>query len=505
MTLNHTPAIDVAPARRVVSLFGALAAGGIRCCHWKSNSHLDAAISGETDLDLLVDRAQLDEFRRIVADHGFKAMRAAPGKDYPGVENHLGLDLGTSRVLHLHVHADLVLGQQFVKDYHLPIESAVLDSVREVSGIPIPAADMELIVLAMRAVLKYRARDALKDLLGVRGPGIPRAILAEATWLSQQTSGPRIERRLSELQGVVPAAVVREIIDVLTRGRTRGIRLIVLRARLRRALRRFRRLSRPRATLRYVAALWRKRRQSRRGDPKRRMRPTTGGTTIAVIGPDGAGKTSVIAATQRVLSTRMDVQTIYMGSSQPSAPTRALKRGSKLAFSATRVLERHRLTARLLGSPTRRTARLLLAMRRVVEGRQRGRRALEGQRAAETGSVVIFDRYPLEAVRIHDRVMDGARLDTELSQPRGRLIEHLVRRERELHDRISPPDHVIALRVDPDVSLGRKPAHDPESIHAKSESITDATRTRSDFLEIDANAPFEAVVREVNERIWDWL
>ena len=37
------------------SLFVDLADKDVRYVHWKSNEHLDAALRGETDLDLLID------------------------------------------------------------------------------------------------------------------------------------------------------------------------------------------------------------------------------------------------------------------------------------------------------------------------------------------------------------------------------------------------------------------------------------------------------------------
>jgi hypothetical protein len=192
----------VTPLAVLEALFHDLGQRGIRYCHWKSNSHLAAAVRGETDLDLLVDREQVDAFRSTLSDHDFKAMVAAPGKDYPGVENYLGFDESSGHLVHLHVHYQLVLGQQHVKDHRIPIEEEMLDSVREIAGVPVPSAAMELIVLAMRAVLKYRTRDAAKDVLGIRTSGIPRSILSEAEWLYADTS----EEEIAETLGGLPPA-----------------------------------------------------------------------------------------------------------------------------------------------------------------------------------------------------------------------------------------------------------------------------------------------------------
>jgi hypothetical protein len=41
---------------------------GITYCHWKSNNALDRSASGINDLDLLVSRADTDQFNRILND-----------------------------------------------------------------------------------------------------------------------------------------------------------------------------------------------------------------------------------------------------------------------------------------------------------------------------------------------------------------------------------------------------------------------------------------------------
>src|SRR5574338_1227695 len=103
-------------------LFKALAANHVRYCHWKSNLRLEQGLLGKTDLDLLVDASHMGLLRRILAEQDIKPVLAPPGKRYPGIEDWLGFDTQTGRLFHLHVHYRLVLGEQFVKNYHVPLE-----------------------------------------------------------------------------------------------------------------------------------------------------------------------------------------------------------------------------------------------------------------------------------------------------------------------------------------------------------------------------------------------
>ena len=77
---------------------------GIRYCHFKSNQHLEDALQGVTDMDVLVDRRAGPQLAQILAELGCKRFSAPPGGDYPAVEDHLGFDRSTGRLLHLHLH-----------------------------------------------------------------------------------------------------------------------------------------------------------------------------------------------------------------------------------------------------------------------------------------------------------------------------------------------------------------------------------------------------------------
>jgi hypothetical protein len=171
----------------VAQLFFALNQAGVRYCHWKSNIRLAEGLNGRTDLDLLVDPQHRVLFCQILCQHQIKALLPAPNKEYPGIENHLGFDPETGKLFHLHVHYQLVLGEQFVKNYHLPIEEQIYASVCLPQGVLVPSPAVELVILCLRALLKYRDRDVVKDIIAVRSPGLPAHIRQEIGWLWQQT------------------------------------------------------------------------------------------------------------------------------------------------------------------------------------------------------------------------------------------------------------------------------------------------------------------------------
>src|SRR5512141_391462 len=104
----------------VASLCAALSAQGIDYCHWKSNPFLDRTASGDNDLDLLVSRPDAQRFTEILCSLGFKEVLAPAEDELPGVLNYYGHDERTGRLVHVHAHYQLVLGNDLSKNYRLP-------------------------------------------------------------------------------------------------------------------------------------------------------------------------------------------------------------------------------------------------------------------------------------------------------------------------------------------------------------------------------------------------
>ena len=103
----------------------------------------------------------------------------------------------SGRLFHLHVHYKLILGEQYVKNYHFPIEEHILDGTQEKYGVRIPLPEVELVILSIRALLKYRDRDVIKDVFMIRYPGVPEHILDEILWLLAQTTLADVEETIA--------------------------------------------------------------------------------------------------------------------------------------------------------------------------------------------------------------------------------------------------------------------------------------------------------------------
>jgi len=496
---------DAAPLETAVALFHTLQRRGVRYCHWKSNLRLAHALAGKTDLDLLVDRADSQIVRQTLDAYDVKPVLAAPGKAYPGVENYLGFDRASGELFHLHVHYQLVLGEQFVKNYRLPLERHLLDSVYNLHGVPVPAPEWELVVLALRALLKYRDRDAVKDILAIRSPGIPAHIRQEIQWLLAQTTLDCVRHAVSLAPHVIPGAAVIAFLEIMQENQRAGQRLFRLRSQVRRALRPYQRYTRVQAVGQYGRELWRRSKRMHRQRASRKMTSHAGGQTLALIGADGAGKSTHCAALTAWLGWKLDVRCYYLGSKQPS-------RRSKLLYMLFRGARRSYRTACQrfgaesgLARPVRTLRDLLLWSHYLSIGRDRYLRCWRGSKEAMGGSLIIYDRYPVASM------LDGPKIWQDDRAHTGRLAQRLAQMEQALYRTLPAPDCVLALDVDPAVSLQRKPDHDRAAIEAKSRlvrSLTEETAsapTLGQVVYVDANQPRAAVLQQLKVAIWQRL
>jgi hypothetical protein len=518
VAIDGEPVASISPGGAVgpgalpalLCFLGDLADTRVRHCAWKSNNHLLAALAGDTDLDLLVDRGDRAGFDAAVSRHDLRRVVPPPADAHPAMEHYLGFDRASGRLFHLHVHFRLVLGERYVKNHRMPLERELLDTTRALHGVPVPAADLELAILAVRTLLKYRARDVVKDVLRIRSPGIPAETLAELEWLRGDRDLVAIRPGLDSIAAVVPADIVASFLALVTSDPRAGAHLLRLRTRLRWALRDRQRHGRVRAGATYAHALWR-RHGLLGGRDARRMTLACGGTAVALVGADGSGKTTVAADVARWLGWKLETRAQYLGSKQPSLPTdwlylgfRALRRSHRAASSRT---GEHSPAARSIAT----LRDLALALHHVSVGWDRRRHHARARRVAGAGGIAIFDRYPLTCLsdRPEHRLLDGPQVADLVGLCSLGLTRPLATLEERIYQRFGLPDHLVLLDVDPLVAARRKPDHRIDVIRAKTVAAAQlaglAERAGTPVTRIDANQALDRVLLDVKARLWDAL
>ncbi|HEX5586201.1 MAG TPA: hypothetical protein VFZ17_02740 [Acidimicrobiia bacterium] len=489
-------------------MFDDLARARIRYCSWKSNEHLLDGLAGETDIDLLVDRVHADAFDAVALRHGLKRLRPVAASDFPGMEHYLGLDRGCGRLFHLHVHHQLVLGEQHVKNHRLPVEHHLLSETTTLHGVAVPRPEWELAILAVRILLKYRARDAVKDILGIRTPGIRPPVAAELQWLLARTTAAAVAAATRDVPAI-PTDVVARFVDTVGRPGRHGLTMVRLRSRLRRALEHQQRGSRAGAYRTGAQVRWSEFRRRRSGRGPAKMTVLHGGTTVAFVGADGAGKSTIADANARWLGWKVDARVHYLGSKPPSRASATFY----LLFRALRRTERaasSRLGGDAFVAHTVRTTRdIALASHHLAVAHQRARSRAAGLRDAAAGRVVLFDRYPFEqlpSARAR-QLFDGSQIPAAVAGAHQPIITSLARAEARIYERYELPDAVVLLDVDPRVASSRKPDHDAgvifEKARAASAIVDLVAQAGSTVVRVDSTMPLEAVIEETKAAVWD--
>lgn len=489
----------------IAVLCRALDAEGVRYCHWKSNEAIDRSATGENDLDLLVSRSDAERFEGILRRLGFKDVRQPRWKQLPGVYHSYGLDR-TGAFVHIHAHYQLVIGDDMTKNIHLPVEDAYLDSATLDRTFKIPAPEFELAVFLIRMTVKHCTWDAFVTFQG----SLSRSERRELDDLLERVDLLDVWALTDEHFSFIPRDLWERCLRSVKPGSSRWFAIRTA-DRLQRTLGGWSR--RPPAADTWVR-MWRRvrtvlrRKILRRGPVRNQL--ASGGALIAVVGGDGAGKSTTVDAFSRWFSSEnIDSHTVHMGKPRWSPLTAVVKSLLRLVAAAKRSSTstssakalRSSIAAADEGKMTLRN-RARLAWE-VLTARDRYRTYRRARRLASNGSVVLCDRYPLPQISL----MDGA-VTARMKDPSrwGGWARSLATLERRYYDRISSPDVLIVLRLDPETAVERKRGVEPESsVRPRSEEIWRMDWRETPAIVVDAAAPRDRVLSEIRSVIWSRL
>lgn len=217
---------------------------------------------------------------------------------------------------------------------------------------------------------------------------------------------------------------------------------------------------------------------------------------VALVGPDGVGKTSQTAELTRTLGRQFKCTAVYLGSGEGGWALRRIVKRQFLKLRARRV----RTGPAASPSAPRRefytnhsVFTALSGMAVAVERYVTFRRAM---RLASSGSIVISDRWPQN---IEPGLFDGP---LQLVPSASALVRLLSRFELGLYRRMQTrsPDLMIHLVTDYETSNARKPGDRSRSQFDRRMALMQEMRTKDPTIKIvDARKEFDAVTAELHE------
>ena len=474
---------------------------GISFCYWKSSRRIQPVLRGDADLDLLVGRQDQHRAEMILLAQGFKLFPTIANRDHPSILSFLGHDEPSGRLVHIHLHLRLIVGDRLLKNYRLPWEEIVLSSAVLHPELQIPMLEptIEAVLLAVRSCVELRrmdpvalirwqatARKFAHDRADLAARVDPTALLDLATTLlTPALAGMLVDAFYGNVELEDQRRFRRSITRHLAAFRTYN----TYEARLRSSWR---------------ALLW------VAGNINRRLlhfprpwscRAPGGGCVIAVVGVDGSGKSTVVAAIRAWLDSEVDVLPLYFGTGagRPSLLLRPFKWLVPLITRGLKTKPKGASHGEISDQPPGLLYSLLMTVWATVVAREKRSKLLAARRGAQRGLVIVTDRYPQDEIVGFN---DGPLL-TRLS----RVPNWLLRFEAAAYmlARRLPPELVVKLDVLAETAARREPDMDPALIRQRIADLRRLTFAGARTVRIDAEQPVNDVIRAVQHEIWRLL
>jgi len=466
----------------------------IKYCHWKSNLNLSEACEGVGDLDLLFDREQYAEVVSILTQHKFKRLESHIDRQFPGVEDFVGLDEETGKLVHLQAHYCLVTGQPMVKNYQFSIEKSILNNlvIDKKTGLHIPKPEVEAIIHVFRTFIKvgfakvirkrlYRKmitkakmelgylesnfEDEIGDIFDSIFPNLSKHIFISAlNAIKIECSGMSWLKERKR--------VVNEISVYQRRGGVRTSLVWILR----------------RGFLFFSQKILKR-------TPKRKL--SAGGMGIAIVGSDGAGKSTAINKLNHWLGEYLEVSTFHMGKPKKSlltlflAYSLALVRKFNPNLSLPQPAESRSqiwptkfawLPALLLWSLAKDRLNCFLKARQVIS----------------RGGVAIFDRFPIENLSL----MEVPQIDliADISKP---LYDRIYRNELAIYRKIVQAELTFVLSIEPELAAERQPGDGREYVIKRATAVQEYLKLNpANVTVINSADSLEIVTTNIRNRVW---
>lgn len=467
-------------------------------CHWKSNEHLGEALNGETDLDILFDPAQRIELERVFTECGLRRFRATPAMQYNAIEDFIGLDKETAKIWHVHTHYRMTLGENHLKGYTVtPWGHIILKNrIRGEADVWTSDPSDELVLLLCRIALKIRWRD-LNQRLG-------KDDRTEIAWLKERVTTEGISFAIDRMIGEMGKEPILALYytELEKKYQFTGLQKI-----LRKEMKPFTSHSRFTSwvirTNREIFWLYAgvKRRLGWDNYSATRRVSPSGGLVVAILGCDGAGKSTTLSYIKKEFNKKLDVVSIYFGSGDGSSSI--LRRPMKMVAKRVggkgigHAVEREYAEKKKVSFKARLylIAKVLWAVVLAKEKRSKQRHMVK---ARNNGLLVLTDRYPQSDI---PGSSDGPLLDKY--KDRNMLMKKISSWEQKIYKSfsINAPDLTIKLTVQTDIAIARKPEMTVEEIEKK-KSIVMGMDISAYSAVIDTSRPFEITCGEVMEEIW---
>jgi len=480
----------------------------VHYCHWKSNEHLMEGLDGETDLDVYVCPSDREKAELQLKECRYIECLTQKGHRYPHVCEWIGFDSSTGRLVHVHLHYQIITGTKFCKEYVFPIDDLMIATrvLDKDTNVYVTNPDLEIIILYCRIALKATKKRSIH---------ISESDHKEIVYLKERIQADNVHRLCKQLTGKDGEALYAFIIEgnLSCEGWYKVYQIA------KRWLKPYRKYSPIHVFFRhkyyyylYIFYLIANRKFdccyiNRKTFPDRPL-------SICLLGQDGSGKSTVTIELCKWLNWKVEAHRFYLGSGEHyksltkwlSAKMSSSK-GKKNSLSSKNkevrsqhqeVKQAHNLKS-FVGAILASWTLLGIARRAYKEVRR-------ADKYMKKGGIPLYDRFPQAQF---EGIYDGPKIN-HYCQQRGisfGIVRWMAKREQHYIEKIQDyqPRLVFKLMLSPEESIRRKPFENIEVVTRKYHITEQLKFPHSLVHTVDATMDYQQEIIFIKNQIWNEL
>ena len=478
----------------------------VRYCHWKSNEHLMEGLDGETDLDIYVYPQDKEQAELILKECRYLECLTQKGHRYPNVCEWIGFDPSTGKLVHIHLHYQIITGTTYCKEYVFPVDDLIISTrvLDKDTNVYVTNPNLEIIILFCRIALKAKKKHRIHV-----GKGSRR----EIDYLRERVQADSVSGLCEQLIGDEGEALYALIMkNNLSDNEWYRVYLIAqnwlkayckyspIHVFIRYQYYSFLHLFYLIANKKFNACFI-----NRKTFLNHRL-------SICLLGQDGSGKSTVTIELCKWLNWKIDAHRFYLGSGEhykslakwlSSKISKSKKKSqqvkSKAAYSQHKDIKHANGLKSIMGA-------LLASLSMLRIARRAYREVKRADRYMKNGGIPLYDRFPQTNFA---GISDGPKIHNYCQQ-RGinfAIVRWMARREQHYIDKIQDyqPRLVFKLILSPEESIRRKPFENLEAVTRKHYITSQLIFPHSIVHTVDATMNYQQEIIFIKNQIWDTL
>lgn len=484
----------------LIFFFKNLNKNNVNYCHWKSNYFLDKSFRGDSDLDIYIDRLDVEKFISIALNSGFKHVIPEKHKMYIGIDNFIGFDEKGGKTIHLHLYFKLITGKHLLKDFYLPFENFYLENttIHSKFHIKIPSVENELIVLICRILIKLRF---VKNIFNINI--FKKDLIDEINYLLKNTDVNLLNKSLLNISNLNINEEILNFIKFYKNKKLSRLKLLILSFILKKKLIIYTRYN---VFQKFYIYIFRKflTLLSKNDRNKRRMILNKSGLIFAFVGVPGSGKSSTSNLIKIWLNQFMGVKKYYFGIPQKRLYERItlfIFIPANLFFKIIKKLNKKNLIYKLYSY----IYDLSLCLRWYGVAKSVYKTYKLAKRDAFNGQVVILDRYSVNEINnvMKSEPVEAPRIESMAINNKWVIVKLFIRKEKNIYDILALDSKIILLWLDVDTEISVKRGRNELGVSFQNSYFKKIETNGINRIRIDANLSHDVVLNNVKKIIWE--